>query len=170
MKTFLMLATAVVLTLVSSVALAGNQTKVPGNHHRLEPLGRLVGKTAPAALNGTVRFVLPKSIAAGYAVLFLRMEFVHANNGAITVNCKAIDNSGGTREFKLTTCVSVNGVCNLKFAGVYTSPSLTGNEKWVIPVGILAAHDMACTVTHGGTPSSSDTIVVDGTLATGCGG
>jgi hypothetical protein len=151
---------------VSSVAFAANQTKVPGNHHRIEPLGRVVGKTAAAPLNGTVRFVVPKSKASGYSVMLLHIWYTHANNGALTLTCTSIDNSGGTKSYEPTTCQVVAGTCNLQFGGVYTTPSLSADKYFAVPVGILGYHDIACTLAHGGTPGANDTARIDGWLVT----
>jgi hypothetical protein len=159
-------ATIVAVLLWATPAWGRNQSKVPGDHHRIEPLGRVVGKTAPKALNATTQFVLPKSIISGYAVMTLHISYTHANNGALTLTCTSIDNSGGTTEYTPTTCVSIAGTCNLQDAGIYVTAELTGNKNYVVPVGILGFHDMKCTLAHGGTPNASDTVTIDGWLVT----
>jgi hypothetical protein len=43
---------------------------------------------------------------------------------------------------------------------------LSADRYFEVPVGIRGHHDLACTFTHGGTPTADDTLVVDGFLTT----
>jgi hypothetical protein len=98
-----------------------------------------------------------------YSKLRLRMDYSHANNGAITLTCTEGMTRAGA-DGTPSTATLASGTYTLAWSGVVTTPSLTGNTVWPIVLNTNGAPVIKCVVSHGGTPNASDTITVTGWL------
>jgi hypothetical protein len=127
------------------------------------------GGLSAVAMNGaaaTRTFTVDLSDSQGmgtFATVVFFFNFVHANNGVISLTC-----TGGPtdtdKDYILTTCdaASVEGECAGHNAGILRSgtANLTGDKKWEQRLTVRGVKYLSCVAAHGGAPAAGDLLTI----------
>lgn len=103
----------------------------------------------------------------GFDSLCMTVEFTHANNGVLTLTCTVNDDGFETsKRATPTTCALANGTCNIEWAGIFVTPSLTDDKTYKAVLGLNSDRGVECTIGHGGSPAAGDTVKITGFATT----
>jgi hypothetical protein len=137
--------------------------KVSGSKHLATGLVEVLSTTSLNAAASARTFTWGKNAAIGYAYAIFWVEFTHANNGAITVDCTASNDKNAT-DYETGVCTMSGATCTLALDAQFVTATLTADTNYMFPWGILGARDFECVVSHDGTPAAGDTVRIQAQL------
>lgn len=127
--------------------------------HAFQDPSAPVTELSAVAMNGAAGTRTFTFSAVGYARTVFYVSFTHANSGTLTLTCTASPD-GNTTDHTLTVCNTSAGTCTLVDAGIWVSPSLTGDKDYVIDAGVLGYRDVECVLVHGGSVAAADVVTL----------